>query len=360
VKTRHLFALLSALLLFAACSEDKPSQPPAGDTEKPTISFIKPVYDQRVSEQILDIEFAASDNVGVVKIELFLGTQIDPIVVLTSEPWVATYDVSALQPGEHTLSAKAYDAAGNTSNRVTVTFFKVVEGVFSFQFTAGKQFVYDRWDLDENNQKIVATQTSVQSIMASGEGTALGGFSNWWRMIDTRASGAKDTVIARIDENGNLQTYGFATTFIRRFVNGMIAGGFPITMPDLPPSEWTPLAVFNTSLESPAEPGISWNMTPPAGIDIPVAILTANVKIRGEFVERGQQVTIQGKTITMWHARIVNTITILGSESEIVVNVWYSDDPSARIQLVQESTILNLVITDFPLEGDRWELVSWQ
>jgi hypothetical protein len=352
--------IITLPLLLLACSKDDPVQPQPTDTDKPTVMFVAPVNDQPISNEPLNVEVTASDNVGVVKVEIFLNTEAAPVAVMTAAPWRTTIDVSALQPGTHTLRAKAWDEAGNFSNFAIVTVVKTIPGAFHFSFRNGAGFTYTTWELDMMNEKLPASQGQVTTVFEQGSGVALGGKTDWWRLIDTNDKGRKDTLIARVDGNGNLEVYGFATQFIRRFINGVIEGGFPIEMPPLPENDWAMLGYFNTAPGIPADPGSEWDITPAAGYDIPVGLFTANVKIRAKFVSRDETVTVNGKTIRLWRIELSNIVTLLGNESIIKVHVWYSDDPSGRIQQWQESTELNLVITTFPLNGDKWEMTSWQ
>jgi len=357
---RLLLAAMLPMLLLAACSDDdNTTQPPAGDTQKPSISFVTPVNDQGVTGDELVVELTASDNVGVTKVEIFVDTAPSPAAVLQAAPWKTTIAISDWTVGTHAIAAKAYDAAGNASNRIVVSVVKTQPGVFAFSFTNGKTFTYDTWDIDENNEKVLSTKSSIVSKVEQGDGTAIGGRTDWWRLIDTEASGAKDTVIARVDGNGNLEIYGYTRDYIRRFVEGMIEGGFPMEMPTLPDAEWSVMAYCNSAPGVPANPGTEWNITAPGGFDIPVGLFSANVKIKGQFIDRTETVSVQGKTIKLWHVKLINTVTIFGAESNIVVHLWYSDDPSGRIQLWQESTLLNLVLTNFQLNGEKWELASW-
>ncbi len=357
VKKLFLLAFLPMLFL-AACSDDDNTTQPTGDTEKPSVSFVKPVNDQTFSDASLEVELTASDNVGVTKIEIYVNTASSPAVTLQAAPWKTSLDVSALQAGTHTIRAKAYDAAGNASNFVAVTVIKPVPGVCNFTFRAGATFAYDVWGLDEANAK-VGSAVTVNSIVEQGSGQALGGKTDWWRVIDTDPQGEKDTLTARVDANGNLEVYGFATDFIRRFIEGMNEGGFPIEVPVLPDPEWTVLGYFNSAPGMPATPGFEWDITAANGIDIPVGLFSANVKIKGKFIDRTETVTVNGKVIKLWHIELSNIVNVLGSESVIKVHVWYSDDPSGRIQLWQESTLLNLLITNFQLNGEKWELKAW-
>ena len=347
------------ILLLTACS-DESTEPPTGDTEKPSVMFIKPVNDYHFTGDTLGVELTASDNVGVVKIELFIYKKKTQAPTLAAAPWKTVLDVSALLPGVNSITAKAYDAAGNASNRVVLSVIKAAEGVFNYSFRAGAGFTYDVWDLDEANEKLPASKSTVTSTVEQGNGQPMGGKSDWWRVIDTDASGDKDTLIGRVDANGNLELYGFATKFVRKFIEGVIEGGFPIQMPELPAPEWAVVGYFNSAPGTPAAPGSEWDITAAGGIDIPLGLVSANVRIKAKYIDRTETVVVNGKTIKLWHVELSNIVTILGGESVVTVHVWYSDDPSGRILLHQVSTLLNLMITTYQLNGEKWELNSWQ
>ena len=80
------------ILLLTACS-DESTEPPTGDTEKPSVMFIKPVNDYHFTGDTLGVELTASDNVGVVKIELFINTQTTPAATFAAAPWKTVVDV---------------------------------------------------------------------------------------------------------------------------------------------------------------------------------------------------------------------------------------------------------------------------
>lgn len=94
--------------------------PPPPDTQAPTISVTSPASGSTVSG-LVDITASASDNVGVTKVEFY----VDGILFATdtTSPYLASWDTTTVSNGSHTLSAKAYDLAGNvgTSAAVTVT-----------------------------------------------------------------------------------------------------------------------------------------------------------------------------------------------------------------------------------------------
>jgi fibronectin type 3 domain-containing protein len=93
------------------------STPPPSDTTAPTVSFTSPTNGSTVSG-IVTATAGASDNVGVTKVDLSLDGNLK--LADTASPYNYSFDSKTLTNGNHTLTAKAYDAAGNTSTS-TVT-----------------------------------------------------------------------------------------------------------------------------------------------------------------------------------------------------------------------------------------------
>lgn len=93
-----------------------------GDTISPTVSLTSPVSGTSiVTGASLTINATASDNVGVTKVEFF----VDGILKSTdtSSPYSFIWNTAGVSAGVHSLTAKAYDAAGNmrTSSVTSVT-----------------------------------------------------------------------------------------------------------------------------------------------------------------------------------------------------------------------------------------------
>ncbi len=68
----------------------------------------------------MPVAATASDNVGVTQVEF----RVDGTLVGTdaTAPYAATWNATGATPGSHAIQARAYDAAGNTTNAgVTVT-----------------------------------------------------------------------------------------------------------------------------------------------------------------------------------------------------------------------------------------------
>ncbi len=368
MKNFRLLLFVLPLLLFVACSDDDDgitdpnnNNNNTTDTEKPVVVITKPVADEEISGDQLLVEIDATDNHRIVKLEIYLSTSPFPLATLTAAPWKTTFDISDLAPGAYAVSAKAFDSTGNESNRSTVTFAKVDAGGFRYNFVDGAEFTYDRWGLDSNNEIVASTKSTYISRFEAGDGSSMGGETDWYRMISTDSrSQRSDTLIARTDGGNNLLVYGLANALVERFTRELIDSGTLPEAPVLPEPVWSYLAKVNDANGDPLDPGGEWDVTQGTGIEISFGPLTATVRMKGAFVEQGEVITAQGKDISTWKVRIMVTISILGIDNDIPVYIWFSDDPSAQIQLRQESADLNLGLVQFPVEGDLQTLVSWK
>jgi subtilisin family serine protease len=89
------------------------------DVTTPTITITAPSDNAKVTSNV-SVKVNTSDNIGVVKVELF----VDGILqgVSTSAPFTTKWNTTRAIKGPHTLLCKAYDAAGNvgTSQLVSV------------------------------------------------------------------------------------------------------------------------------------------------------------------------------------------------------------------------------------------------
>jgi Hypothetical glycosyl hydrolase family 15/Bacterial Ig domain/Carboxypeptidase regulatory-like domain len=82
------------------------------DTSPPAVSFGAPAGGTTVSGPV-PVSASASDNVGVTKVELSVDGALKSTD--TTSPWSFTWDSTKAANGTHTLSARAYDAAGNAA-----------------------------------------------------------------------------------------------------------------------------------------------------------------------------------------------------------------------------------------------------
>ncbi|HVM77365.1 MAG TPA: Ig-like domain-containing protein, partial [Candidatus Paceibacterota bacterium] len=88
-----------------------------GDTTPPTVSLTSPTSGSTVSSTI-SVQASASDNVGVTKVEFYLDSALQSTNL--SSPYTWNWTTASSTNGSHTLSAKAYDAAGNVGISATV------------------------------------------------------------------------------------------------------------------------------------------------------------------------------------------------------------------------------------------------
>ncbi len=91
--------------------------PPPPDTVKPVVSISSPLNGATVSGSVV-ISSTASDNVGVTKVEFYLNGSL--LGSKASAPYTYTWNTVGLS-GSQSLSAKAYDAAGNIGTSAPVS-----------------------------------------------------------------------------------------------------------------------------------------------------------------------------------------------------------------------------------------------
>src|SRR3989338_3689146 len=92
----------------------------ASDTTPPTVSMTAPAGGATVSGSAVTLSATASDNIGVSGVQFLLdganlGTED------TSSPYSITWNTIGVTNGAHTLSARARDAAGNTTTATNVS-----------------------------------------------------------------------------------------------------------------------------------------------------------------------------------------------------------------------------------------------
>src|SRR5438477_3062986 len=90
------------------------------DTTPPATSVTAPAAGSTVSGTVT-VTATASDNVGVTKIEIYLDDAL--LSSGTSSPFSTSWNTATATNASHTLTSKAYDAAGNvgTSSAISVT-----------------------------------------------------------------------------------------------------------------------------------------------------------------------------------------------------------------------------------------------
>ncbi|MCE7936291.1 hypothetical protein DYH10_00650 [Candidatus Saccharibacteria bacterium CPR2] len=84
--------------------------PPLPDTAKPSVSIVSPSSGETIFGQT-DLIAEASDNVGVVLVEFWLGNV--KVAEVSRSPYFTTWNSATIENGNYNLTARAYDAAGN-------------------------------------------------------------------------------------------------------------------------------------------------------------------------------------------------------------------------------------------------------
>ena len=106
---------------LGAYSSSTTTPPPTGDTTTPQVSMTHPTAGSTVSGTDVYLEATASDNVGVVGVQLLVDG-VDYQAEQRDPPYRGSWDTTTVTNGPHTLGARARDGAGLTSTTsITVT-----------------------------------------------------------------------------------------------------------------------------------------------------------------------------------------------------------------------------------------------
>jgi len=200
---------------------DNSSTPPASDTTPPTVSLSSPVNGATVAGTVT-ISASASDNVGVSKVEFYQNGNLMSSV--SASPYNYSWDTTTYPGGTYSLTAKAYDAAGNvgtTTNAVSVTVSNssttssnppAADGYFSTQAVGAwaslpsgsqcsQQVHYSTWEPRPENtpqNHTMPNTTSVHNSFASRPRSD-GYNANWnsWLLprVDGQFTGTTDEII---------------------------------------------------------------------------------------------------------------------------------------------------------------------
>lgn len=104
----------------APTPEPAPAPTPVPDTTAPVVSITTPVTGTVLTRGTVNVSVAASDNVGIARVKLFIGGKL--LGTDRTAPYDFSFSTKGLARGTYTLTAKAFDAAGNMSQtQVQVT-----------------------------------------------------------------------------------------------------------------------------------------------------------------------------------------------------------------------------------------------
>jgi hypothetical protein len=137
------------------------------DTIAPTVSITAPANNATVSG-VVSVTATASDNVGVSKVEFYVNNVLQ--TTTTSAPFSFSWNTAALANGSYTLSAKAYDAAGNvgqSSSTVSVVTVLLVAPSNLTATTATATSIKLSWMDNSNNETGFAVWRSINGAAAT-------------------------------------------------------------------------------------------------------------------------------------------------------------------------------------------------
>lgn len=89
------------------------------DVTAPTISITAPTSGTTVSGMVT-VRAVASDDTEVTRVKFYSGRVLLGTAMLNGDEWTRTYNTARLPDGTYSLTAKAYDAAGNVGVSSTV------------------------------------------------------------------------------------------------------------------------------------------------------------------------------------------------------------------------------------------------
>lgn len=118
-RSASVVILLVAALAVAGCGGGGSSAPPPPppDTTAPTVSAVQ--APNATVNRVVTLTLTASDNVGVTEVRFFVdGTLLGTDA---TAPYSMDWDTSGETEGDHTLTAEADDAAGNTASSASAT-----------------------------------------------------------------------------------------------------------------------------------------------------------------------------------------------------------------------------------------------
>jgi hypothetical protein len=90
------------------------------DTTPPSVSITQPVNGS-VARGVISVEASASDNVGVIRVEFYKDSDPAPFATVTTAPFSTPWNTASVVDGAHSLTATAYDAAGNSAVSASVS-----------------------------------------------------------------------------------------------------------------------------------------------------------------------------------------------------------------------------------------------
>ena len=239
---------------------------------------------------------------------------------------------------------------------------------------SGDQFTYDRYDLDENNQKITESKRKYEVEFIKGNSLLIS-YSDWYyRFGVDRSTSERDTMfirtetITRSSDNSSytesLMAYGFVYDVLQMFIAEVMEFE-PDGVPTIPGATWDVIAQYYDDEGNALDPGAEWELGPEGGVlmnftfsGIPV---TVEATMKGVLDAREEKIMANNQELTTWKSSILFNLNVANStELNVTLSFWVSDNPSTMVKVVQESATVTLpVLGPLTINGETQELVSW-
>lgn len=117
-------SLTDPTLVGAAVTVVNPTPPPApGDMTAPAVTITSPTQNARPNRGKFTVSASATDDVGVTRMEVYIDGSIRATVIGSTVKYDWSVKSKKIPSGQHTITVKAYDAAGNVGTG-TVTVIK--------------------------------------------------------------------------------------------------------------------------------------------------------------------------------------------------------------------------------------------
>lgn len=239
---------------------------------------------------------------------------------------------------------------------------------------SGDQFTYDRYDLDENNQKITESKRKYEVEFLKGSSFLISYRDWYYRFGVDRSTSERDTMyirtetITRSSDNTayteSLMAYGFVYDVLQMFISEVMEFQ-PDGIPTIPGETWDVIARYYDDEGNALDPGAEWELGPEGGIlmnftfsGIPVAV---EATMKGVLDAREEKIMANNQELTTWKSSIIFNLNVANStEFDVKLSFWVSDNPGTMVRVVQESATVTLpVLGPLTINGETQELVSW-
>jgi len=113
------FCCLLMAVGFSSCKKETPTEPAQGPN--PVVKIVSP-SSTTILQDSVNVQVDATDDKGVVKVEIYIDDQIPDGGSVLHAPYSYTWNLSSYPDSSvHTLYAKAYDADGNVTSTPVLT-----------------------------------------------------------------------------------------------------------------------------------------------------------------------------------------------------------------------------------------------